>query len=69
MKHELEGAKPVKLKCPTCRCAIVYDLANPFRPFCSERCRTRDIAAWADESYRIEGPPVDPEDALSQSPL
>jgi endogenous inhibitor of DNA gyrase (YacG/DUF329 family) len=26
-----------------------------WRPFCSERCRLRDLACWADEGYRIAG--------------
>jgi uncharacterized protein len=30
-----------------------------WRPFCSERCKTRDLANWADESYRIGGEPSD----------
>ncbi|MEZ5727829.1 MAG: DNA gyrase inhibitor YacG [Burkholderiaceae bacterium] len=25
-----------------------------WRPFCSERCRTLDLGAWASEQYRIE---------------
>jgi len=32
--------------------------ANPTRPFCSDRCRVLDLAAWADERYRIPGEPV-----------
>ena len=28
-----------------------------WRPFCSERCKLLDLAAWADGSYRIPGPP------------
>jgi len=28
---------------------------NPFRPFCSERCKMLDLGAWAKEEYRIEG--------------
>ena len=30
-----------------------------WRPFCSERCKTRDLANWADESYRIGGAQAD----------
>jgi uncharacterized protein len=34
--------------------------ADPaWRPFCSERCKTRDLANWADQSYRIAGEPSD----------
>jgi endogenous inhibitor of DNA gyrase (YacG/DUF329 family) len=35
-----------------------------WRPFCSERCRTADLAQWADGRYRVAGEPVpepDPE--------
>ena len=27
--------------------------ANPWRPFCSERCKLVDLGGWADESYRV----------------
>jgi hypothetical protein len=30
---------------------------NPFRPFCSERCRLRDLGAWSAEAYRIPAKP------------
>ena len=26
---------------------------NAFRPFCSERCKTIDLGAWATEQYRV----------------
>ncbi|NJL72120.1 MAG: DNA gyrase inhibitor YacG [Candidatus Competibacteraceae bacterium] len=52
------------VKCPTCGKPAVYSLSNPFRPFCSERCKTLDLGAWADEKYKVpvsseeETPPV-----------
>lgn len=33
---------------------------TPARPFCSERCRLLDLAAWTTERYRIPGDPVTP---------
>jgi hypothetical protein len=33
-----------------------------YRPFCSERCRLLDLAAWADGTYRIASCPLPPED-------
>jgi endogenous inhibitor of DNA gyrase (YacG/DUF329 family) len=42
------------VKCPTCQKLIPWQ-GNPYRPFCSARCRTLDLGAWADESYRIPG--------------
>ena len=34
---------------------------NPWRPFCSERCKQIDLGAWAAESYRIAGQVSDDE--------
>ena len=38
-----------------------------WRPFCSERCKLRDLARWADGTYRIPGDqrrdPDDPDNA------
>jgi endogenous inhibitor of DNA gyrase (YacG/DUF329 family) len=31
---------------------------SAWRPFCSERCKTQDLARWADGSYRVPGEPV-----------
>ena len=28
---------------------------NPFRPFCSDRCRTIDLGNWISGTYRIPG--------------
>jgi endogenous inhibitor of DNA gyrase (YacG/DUF329 family) len=33
-----------------------------WRPFCSERCRTEDLATWAEGRYRIASEPVAPHD-------
>ena len=41
--------------CPTCQSAVKWTAKNPFRPFCSERCKLIDLGAWADESHRIAG--------------
>ncbi|HXG19306.1 MAG TPA: DNA gyrase inhibitor YacG [Methylomirabilota bacterium] len=46
------------VKCPTCRTLVPWQ-GNPYRPFCSARCRTIDLGAWADESYRIAGERVE----------
>lgn len=43
----------MKVKCPTCRKASEFTPDNRFRPFCSERCQTLDLGAWADERYRV----------------
>ncbi len=41
------------VRCPQCSGESLYSPENPFRPFCSERCRLIDLGAWADESYRV----------------
>lgn len=43
----------MKVKCPTCGKTSEYSETNPFRPFCSERCQTLDLGAWADERYKL----------------
>lgn len=45
------------VRCPSCRRDVSWE-ASPWRPFCSERCKLVDLAAWADERYRIPGEPV-----------
>ncbi|WP_447971636.1 DNA gyrase inhibitor YacG [Nitrospira sp. M1] len=40
------------MNCPTCRRQIRRE-DNPFRPFCSERCRLLDLNGWLSEQYRI----------------
>ncbi len=39
--------------CPCCGKASPWSPSNPWRPFCSERCKTVDLGAWASEAYRI----------------
>lgn len=47
--------------CPNCRKPTEWRVDNPYRPFCSERCKLIDIGAWASESYRVAGSEVAPE--------
>lgn len=49
------------VKCPACGGDSVYALSNPFRPFCSERCKNNDFGAWATEGFRLpaDAPPDD----------
>jgi len=44
----------MKIKCPTCRQKTDWQ-NNPFRPFCSERCKLIDLGLWASEKYVIKG--------------
>lgn len=58
--------QPKLVTCPTCGGDSVYAPSNPFRPFCSERCKHIDLGAWASESFRM---PVTglPEDQLTDA--
>ena len=40
--------------CPICR----KPRSEEFFPFCSVRCRDRDLAQWFNEGYSIPGPPA-----------
>jgi endogenous inhibitor of DNA gyrase (YacG/DUF329 family) len=41
-------------KCPTCGKPVEWK-DNPFRPFCSERCKLIDFDKWTSEEYRVPG--------------
>jgi uncharacterized protein len=41
------------VSCPRCGKPVAWESANPWRPFCSERCKVIDLGAWATEAYRI----------------
>jgi uncharacterized protein len=48
------------LLCVLCRRRPVDER---WRPFCSERCRTEDLARWAEGGYHVPGdPPPSPTD-------
>ena len=42
------------VSCPICKKKIKYE-GNPFRPFCSERCKRIDLGTWASDGYVIQG--------------
>ena len=35
-----------------------------YKPFCSQRCKDRDLLKWLDEGYRVPGPLADYEDSF-----
>lgn len=47
--------------CPACKGESIYAASNPYRPFCSQRCKNMDLGAWASESFRMpaDTPPDD----------
>jgi len=46
------------VRCPTCRRLTPWN-GNPYRPFCSERCKLQDLGNWASERYVVPGPPAE----------
>jgi endogenous inhibitor of DNA gyrase (YacG/DUF329 family) len=44
--------------CPICKNKTTWE-ENPWRPFCSERCKLIDLGKWVSEGYRIEGNEAD----------
>ena len=49
--HGLRGYTNL-MKCPTCKKETEY-AGNPYRPFCSERCKLIDLGKWAGGEHRI----------------
>jgi uncharacterized protein len=43
------------MRCPTCRKETRAE-GNPYRPFCSERCKMIDLDNWFSGRYRISTP-------------
>jgi|GEM_PF-845311 len=41
------------MPCPHCGEPARLDDTNPYRPFCSRRCKLIDLGDWLDESKRI----------------
>jgi hypothetical protein len=45
--------EPRIVRCPNCAGDSVYSQGNPYRPFCSARCKNQDFIHWASEGYRV----------------
>lgn len=43
--------------CPMCR----KPRSDQYAPFCSSRCRDRDLNQWLSDGYAVPGPPATPE--------
>ena len=48
------------MKCPICQKEV--NLADPYMPFCSDRCRIIDLGNWASGEYVISTPVESTED-------
>ncbi|MBX3645812.1 MAG: DNA gyrase inhibitor YacG [Rubrivivax sp.] len=56
------------VRCPACGKQAPYSTENTARPFCSERCRSVDLGAWASESYRVAARAATPDDGDMPTP-
>ena len=65
-----EPGTPRLVPCPTCGAPSPFGPENRWRPFCSERCRSVDLGAWASERFRVpaEAPPDSPPDGTESHP-
>ena len=55
LKDETREDGVLCVRCPNCGKKVKYSPDNPFRPFCSERCRLLDLGAWAKEERTVPG--------------
>jgi len=58
------STRVLEVNCPTCMTKVAWSDANPWRPFCSKRCKLIDFGDWASERHSIPGeaPLLDDED-------
>jgi endogenous inhibitor of DNA gyrase (YacG/DUF329 family) len=57
----------MKHKCPICKAETDSVIHADF-PFCSERCRERDLGNWASEKYVVSEPIFTEEEVLEGEP-
>ena len=50
---------PSKRPCPMCKSHLQTD---EYAPFCSARCRDKDLNRWFNDGYALPGRPADPEE-------
>jgi endogenous inhibitor of DNA gyrase (YacG/DUF329 family) len=56
------------MRCPTCKQKTNFE-GNPFRPFCSERCKMIDLDNWLSGRYRISTPIDRREEAVTSQEI
>jgi endogenous inhibitor of DNA gyrase (YacG/DUF329 family) len=61
------SAGPRVVRCPGCGGPCAYSAENPYRPFCSARCKNNDFSAWASERFSVDADATLP-DAETDAP-
>ena len=46
------------VNCPTCKTPVPWAAEQPFKPFCSHRCKLIDLGDWATEAHKVPGEPA-----------
>jgi uncharacterized protein len=64
-----DSPAPKIVVCPACKGKSIYAPSNPYRPFCSQRCKNIDLGAWASESFRMPADTPPDEDSYSDPKL
>jgi len=54
----------MQITCPSCKKKTTWE-ENPWRPFCSERCKLIDLGKWASGEYRIPEEKTDEDNNLT----
>ena len=57
----------MKRRCPICKTETDPAVHADF-PFCSERCRERDLGNWASEKYVVSDPIFDEAEITESNP-
>lgn len=54
--------------CPRCGNSTRLDEQNPWRPFCSERCKLIDLGGWLDGRHAIPAAASEDDEGLLRDP-
>ena len=55
-----------KVNCPECDKEVLWQDDQPWKPFCSERCKLMDLGEWATGGHNIAGESVELELDIDQ---
>lgn len=56
----------MRITCPICKNETTWE-ENPWKPFCSERCKMIDLGKWVLEEYKIQGERAEGKDEESNN--
>lgn len=64
--RHMKGEDTRMVRCPGCGKPTRYE-GNPYRPFCSHRCKMVDLEGWLSGRYRVSSP-LDADPSLESEP-